>query len=98
MWDVHTFHMRLSGTEVRQKSSSSGGFIRHHLQHHGVGGRDESAGPERAAETAQLLHQAGVAVVDVQVVVAAGGVGLQIEEAEGDHDHVTFRDLVEDNR
>lgn len=90
--------MRLSGTEVRQKSSSSGGFIRHHLQHHGVGGRDESAGPERAAETAQLLHQAGVAVVDVQVVVAAGGVGLQIEEAEGDHDHVTFRDLVEDNR
>lgn len=90
--------MWLSSTEVGQESSSSGGFVRHHLQHHGVGGGDQSPGPERAAETAQLLHQAGVAVVDVQVVVAAGGVGLQVEEAEGYHDHVAFWDLEEDNR
>lgn len=90
--------MRFSGAEVGQEPSSSGAFVRHHLQHHGVGGGDERAGPEGATEPAQLLHQAGVAVVDVQVVVAAGGVGLQVEEAEGQHDHVALGDLGEDNR
>lgn len=88
--------MWLPGTEVGQESSSSGGLIRHHLQHHGVGGRDQGPRPERPAEAAQLLHQAGVAVVDVQVVVAAGGVGLQVEEAEGYHDHVALWDLSGD--
>lgn len=31
-------------------------------------------------------------IVDVQVVVAAGGVSLQVKEAERQHDHVTFWD------
>ena len=85
--------MWLPCAEGSQKPPPSGGLVRHHLQHHGVGGGDEGAGPERPAETTQLLHQAGVAVVDVEVVVAAGGVGLHVEEAERQHDHVTLWDL-----
>lgn len=95
LWDVSTFHVWLPRAEVSQKASSSRGVVRHHLQHHGVGGGDERPGPERPAETAQLLHQARVTVVDVQVVVATGGVGLDVEEAEGEHDHMTLGDLEE---
>lgn len=92
---VHTFHMWLPCGEGSQKASSPGGVVRHHLQHHGVGSGDEGAGPERAAEPAQLLHQAGVTVVDVQVVVPTGGVGLHVKEAERQHDHMTLWDLKE---
>lgn len=88
-----TFHVWLPGAKGSQESSSSCGFIRHHLQHHGVGGGDEGTWSERPAEAAQFLHQTGVTVVDVEVVVAAGGVCLQVKEAEREHDHVTFRDL-----
>lgn len=87
--------MRLPCTEGSQEASSSRGVVRHHLQHHGVGGGDEGAGSERPAETAELLHQTRVAVVDVQVVVATGGVSLQVEEAERQHDYVALGDLEE---
>lgn len=93
---VHTFHMWFPCAEGGQEASSSSGVVRHHLQHHGVGGGDEGAGPERPAETTQLLNQARVTVVDVQVVVPTGGVGLHIEEAEREHDHMTLWDLEED--
>lgn len=85
--------MWLPGAEGSQESSSAGGFIRHHLQHHGVGGGDEGAWSERPAEAAQLLHQTGVTVVDIEVVVAAGGVRLHVEEAEREHDHMTLGHL-----
>lgn len=88
--------MWLPGTEGGQKASSSGSIIRYHLQHHGVGGGDESPWSKRPAEAAQLLHQTGVTVVDVQVVVATGGVGLHVEEAEREHDHMTLWDLEEE--
>ena len=65
-----------------EKASSSCAVVRHHLQHHGVGGGDEGARPERPTETAQLLHQARVTIVHVQVVIPTGGVSLHVKEAE----------------
>lgn len=88
-----TFHVGLPRAEGGDEASSPGALVRHHLQHHGVGGGDDGARPERPTEAPQLLHQAGVTVVDVQVVVTTGGVGLHVEEAEGQHHHVTLWDL-----
>ena len=85
--------MRLPPAEVSHEAPPPGAGVRHHLQHHGVGGGEERPRPERSAEAAQLLHRVGVAVVNVQVVVATRGVGLQVEEAEGEHDHVALGDL-----
>lgn len=90
---VNTFHMWLPRAEESNKASSSSRFVGHHIQHHGVGGGDDCAGPERPTETTQLLHQSGVTIVDVQVVVATGGVGLHVEEAERQHDDMTLWDL-----
>ena len=93
---VHTFHMWFSCTEGGQEASSSSGVVWHHLQHHSVGGGDEGAGPEGPTEATQLLNQARVTVVDVQVVVPTGGVGLHVKEAEREHDHMTLWDLDEE--
>ena len=78
---------------VSREPPTSCTAVRHHLQHHGVGGRDESPGPERPTAPAQLLHGVGVAVVHIQVVIATGGVGLQVKHAEGKHDNVALGDL-----
>lgn len=85
--------MRLPSMERGQEASSSGGVVRDHLQHHGVGGGDEGARSECPTETTQLLHQTGVTIVDVKVVKATGGVRLHVEEAEREHDHMTLWDL-----
>lgn len=75
--------MGLSCLVVGYKSPSSSGRIRHHVQHHGVRGGHESTWPEGSAEAAQLLHHVGVAIVNVQVVIATEGVSLQVEDPEG---------------
>lgn len=88
-----TIHMWLSTAEESQEATPSSARVRHHLQHHQVGGGDESPGPERSAEAAQLLHRVRVTVVHVHVVIATGRVSLQVEDTELEHDHLTLWNL-----
>lgn len=34
-----------------------------------------------------------MSIVNIQVVIAAEGVGLKVKDSEGKHNHVVFRDL-----
>lgn len=85
--------MWFSSIEVSKEAPPSSLRVRHHLQHHGVGGGDESTRPERSTEPPQFLHHVGVAIVHIQVVIATHGVGLHVEDAEGEHNHIAFWDL-----
>lgn len=88
-----TINVWFDCTEIGHKSSTVRLFVSHHLQHHGVCGWNESAGAEGSTKSAQFLHQVGKSVVDVEIVVATLRVGLQVKNAESEHDHIAFWDL-----
>lgn len=88
-----TINVRFDCTEIGHKSSTVCLFVSHHLQHHGVCGWNESAGAEGSAKPTQFLHQVGKSVVDVDIVVATLRVGLQVKNAESEHDHISLWDL-----
>lgn len=88
-----TIDVGFGSAEIGHKPSTLCLPISHHLEHHGVCGGNKSAGPESPTKPTQFMHQAGLAVVNVQIVVAALWVSLQVENAEIEHDHVSLRDL-----
>lgn len=88
-----TIHMWLSTTEESQEATPSPARVRHHLQHHEVGGGHKRSRPERSTEAAQLLYHIRVTVVHIHVVIATGRISLQVEETELEHDHLTHWNL-----
>lgn len=92
MWP-HTIYIGFGSTEIGHKSSTLRPLIRHHLQHHRVCGWNESPGPESSTEATQFLHQVGMSIVNIQIVVATLWVRLEVKNAKGERDHVSLRDL-----
>lgn len=89
----HTMYIWRGSTEIGHKPSTLIFFIRHHLKHHFVRGRNKSARSESPTEATQFLHQVGMAIVNIQIVVSALWVSLQIKNAEGERDQISLWNL-----
>lgn len=92
MWP-HTRYVGSDCTEIGQKSSTLRLVISHHLQHHHVCGWNESSGSESSTKATQFLHQVGMSIVNIQIVVAALRVSLEVKNAKVERYHVSLWDL-----
>lgn len=89
-----TVHVGEAAAKPDEEAPAAGPFVGHHPQQHPVAGGQDGPGAEGPAVTAQALRLQGrVSVEDLQVVVAAGRLGLQVEDAEGEHHHLALRHL-----
>lgn len=88
-----TFGVWFDSTEMGHKASTLRLSISHHLQHYGVCGWNESTRTESSAKSTQFLHQVGGSIINIQIVILTLWVSLHVKNAEGELDHVSFRDL-----
>lgn len=73
--------MRVGSRENSQEAAASCVGIRYHLQEHLVAHGNQSSRLERPTEATKSLP-AGMAAVDIHIVVAAQVVVLQVDRAE----------------
>ena len=77
-----------------QEASSSRALVRSHPQGHLVAGGDYGRGSEGPAEASELLARGSRPGKDLQRIVPAAGVLLQVKDSEGEGHSLALRDLT----